>query len=78
MDMMRFDDFYLRLYQTNLEQDGQALLEEFYALRREAEKSGVDAETLRDEAKGCLRRIATTGLFLLAACDRIGSKGITD
>lgn len=75
MDMMRFNDFYLRLYRANHEQDGQALLEEFYALWREAEKSGVDAETLRDEAKGCLRRIATTDLFLLAACDWIGSKG---
>lgn len=75
MDMMRFNDFYLRLYRANHEQDGQALLEEFYALWREAEMSEVDTETLREEAKGCLRRIATTDLFLLAACDWIGNRG---
>lgn len=75
MDMMRFNDFYPRLYRANHEPDGQALLEEFYSMWRQAEKSGVDAETLREEAKGCLRRIATTDLFQLAACEWIGSKG---
>lgn len=40
MDMMRFNDFYLRLYRADPDQDGQALLDEFYALWREAEKSG--------------------------------------
>lgn len=75
MDMMRFNDFYLRLYQANYEQDSQALLEEFYALWREAEQSRVDAETLREEAEGCLRRIANTDLLQLAACEWIGKKG---
>lgn len=75
MDMMRFNDLYLRLYGANQEQDGQALLEEFYGLWREAEMAEVDVETLREQAKGCLRRIATTDLFLLAACYWIGTKG---
>ncbi len=75
MDMMRFNDFYLRLYRADPDQDGQALLEEFCALWREAEKSGVDAETLREEAKGCLRKIATPELFVWAACEWIGNKG---
>lgn len=51
MDMNRFNDFYLRLYRANLEQDGQALLGEFYTLWREAETSGVEANTLVDKAK---------------------------
>ncbi|WP_460066823.1 hypothetical protein [Pseudomonas sp. H1_G08] len=75
MDMMRFNDFYLRLYRADPEQDGQALLDEFYALWREAEQSGVDAETLLEEAKGCIRKIATPEWFARAACDWIGSKG---
>lgn len=75
MDMMRFNDFYLRLYRADPDPDGQALLDEFYALWREAEKSGVDAETLREEAKVCLRKIATPDFFLRAACEWIGNKG---
>ena len=75
MDMMRFNDFYLRLYRADPDQDGQALLDEFYALWREAEKSGVDAETLREEAKFCLRKIATPDLLLRAAREWIGNKG---
>ncbi|MFJ2452230.1 hypothetical protein ACIOWK_11040 [Pseudomonas protegens] len=75
MDMIRFDDFYLRLYRANLLQDGQALLDEFYALWREAETSEVAADTLEDEAKSCLHRVASTDLFVLAACKWIGDKG---
>lgn len=75
MDMIRFNDFYLRLYGANLEQDGQALLGEFYALWREAETSGVEADTLLDDAKNCLQRVASTDLFVLAACEWIGDKG---
>ena len=75
MDMIRFNDFYLRLYRANLEQDGQALLGEFYALWREAETSGVEVDTLVDEAKDCLHRFASTDLFVLAACEWIGNKG---
>lgn len=74
MDMNRFNDFYLRLYRANLEQDGQALLGEFYALWREAENSGVEADALVDEAKDCLHRVASTDLFILAACEWIGDK----
>lgn len=37
MDMIRFNDFYLRLYRANLKRYGQALLDEFYALWRDAE-----------------------------------------
>ncbi|ADR62110.1 hypothetical protein HWD96_02475 [Pseudomonas putida] len=75
MDMIRFNDFYLRLYSANLQQMGQALLDEFYTLWREAEASGVEADTLVEEAKDCLYRIASTDLFVLAACDWIGDKG---
>lgn len=75
MDMIRFNDFYLRLYRANLEQDGQALLGEFYALWREAETSGVAADTLVDGTKNCLHRVASTDLFAQAACEWIGDKG---
>jgi hypothetical protein len=75
MDMIRFNDFYLRLYRANLEQDGKALLGEFYALWREAETSGVEADTLVGGAKNCLHRAASTDLFVLAACEWIGDKG---
>lgn len=75
MDMIRFNDFYLRLYRANLEQDGQALLSEFSALWREAETSGVEADTLVDEAKNCLHRFASIDFFVLAACEWIGDKG---
>ncbi len=75
MDMIRFNDFYLRLYRANLKQDGQALLLELYALWREAETSGVEADTLADEARNCLHRVASTDLFVLAACEWIGDKG---
>jgi len=44
MDMIRFNDFYLRLYRANLKRDGQALLDEFYVLWRDAETSGVEAD----------------------------------
>ncbi|WP_040260634.1 hypothetical protein [Pseudomonas massiliensis] len=75
MDMMRFNDFYLRLYKGDAKQDGPAILEDFYTLWREAENSGVDAEFLREEAKGVLQRIVAKDLFLLAACEWIGTKG---
>jgi hypothetical protein len=75
MDMIRFNDFYLRLYKANIEQDGQTMLGEFYALWRDAETSGVKADTLTDEAKNCLHRFASTDLFVPAACEWIGNKG---
>ncbi|WP_095147000.1 hypothetical protein [Pseudomonas sp. Irchel s3b6] len=75
MDMIRFNDFYLRLYRANLHQDGQALLDEFYNLWHEAETSGVEADILVEEAKDCLHQIASTDLFVLAACEWIGDKG---
>ncbi len=75
MDMMRFNDFYLRLYNGDAKQDGPAILEDFYTLWREAESSGVDAESLHEEAKGVLQRIVAKDLFLLAASEWIGKKG---
>jgi len=75
MDMIRFNDFYLRLYRADLEQDGEALLGEFYALWCDAETSGVGADTLVDEAKDCLHQVASSDLFVLAACEWIGDKG---
>lgn len=74
-DMTRFNDFYLRLYTGDAKQDGPSLLEEFYALWREAENSGMDAHALHEEAKGALQRIVAMDLFLLAACEWIGRKG---
>jgi len=75
MEMMRFNDFYLRLYRIDHEHDGPALLQEFYAFWREVEASGVDTDTLAEESKDCLRHIAATDLFVLAACEWIGDKG---
>jgi hypothetical protein len=75
MDMMRFNDFYLRLHNGDAKQDGPAILEDFYTLWREAESSGVDAESLHQETKGVLQRIVAKDLFLLAACEWIGKKG---
>lgn len=64
--MMRFNDFYAK-------QDAPALLDDFYALWREAKNSGVDAESLHEKAKGVLQRIVVMDLFLLAACEWIGN-----
>jgi len=75
MDMIRFNDFYLRLYRANSHLDGQALLDEFYSIWREAETSGVEADILVEEAKDCLHQIASTDMFVLAACEWIGDKG---
>ena len=75
MDMNRFNDLYLRLYRANLQQDGHALLDEFYGLWREAETSGVEADTLEKEANDCLNLTARGDLFVLAACGWIGDKG---
>jgi len=75
MDMTRFNDLYLRLYRANLNREGQALLGEFYALWRESETSGVNADTLVDEAKNCLHRFVSADLFVMAACEWIGDKG---
>ncbi|GFZ62973.1 hypothetical protein PSE10A_54840 [Pseudomonas amygdali pv. eriobotryae] len=75
MDMMRFNDFYLRLHKGDAKHDGLAILEDFYTLWREAENSGVDADSLQEEAKGVLQRIVAKDLFLLAACEWIGEKG---
>ena len=75
MDMIRFNDFYLRLYTANLQQQSQALLDEFYALWREAETSGVEADALVEEAEDCLHWVAHSDLFVLAACEWIGHKG---
>lgn len=76
MDIMRFNDLYLRLYGADLQRDGIALVSEFYALWLEAEASGMEADTLVKEADNCLRRIASTDLFVFAACDWIGNKGL--
>lgn len=75
MDMIRFNDFYLRLYRADLQKEGQALVDEFYALWREAETSGVEAGTLVEEAKDCLHQFVASDLFVLAACEWIGHKG---
>ncbi|WP_027921756.1 hypothetical protein [Pseudomonas sp. URMO17WK12:I12] len=74
MDMMRFNDLYLRLYNESRQGNGEALLNEFYALWCEAEKGGVDRATLITEADNCLLQIADSDLFTLAACEWIGKK----
>lgn len=74
MDMMQFNEFYLRLYNANLQDDGEALLKEFYALWCKAVDDGVDMDTLTEEAEDCLHHIASTDLFALAACEWIGKE----
>lgn len=74
MDMMRFNDFYLRFYNANLEDEGEALLKEFYVLWCEAEDGGVEMDMLVEEAENCLHHIATTDLFTIAACEWIGTQ----
>lgn len=75
MDMMRFHSLSHRLYSTDLQSNGEALLKEFYDLWCEAQQSGIDQQRIADEADDCLHRIATTELFTLAACEWIGKEG---
>ncbi|ENB9666109.1 MULTISPECIES: hypothetical protein [Pseudomonas] len=75
MDMMRFHDLYLRLYTEDLQANGEKLLDRFFGLWSEAEESGIDLDTLNEEADDCFHRIAETRLFPLAACRWIGELG---
>lgn len=74
MDLMRFNDFYLRFYNAELQTNSEALISEFYALWCEAEESGVPPDTLMEETEDCIHRIVTTDLFTLAASEWIGNK----
>ncbi|MGY2337650.1 hypothetical protein ACW9HW_00165 [Pseudomonas sp. SDO5532_S415] len=74
MDMMRFNDLYLRLYNEARQGKEEALLSEFYALWCEAEEVGVDRGRLLAEANNCLLQIADSDLFTLAACEWIGKQ----
>ncbi|GLO56910.1 hypothetical protein JET76_27815 [Pseudomonas putida] len=75
MDMMRFHDLYLRLYTEDLQANGKELLDQFFALWSEAEESGIDLDSLNEEADDCFHRIAETRLFPLAVCKWVGELG---
>lgn len=74
MDMMRFNDLHLRLYNEARQGKEEALLSEFYALWCEAEKGGDDRGTLLAEADNCLQQIADSDLFTLAVCEWLGKR----
>lgn len=75
MDLMRFNDLYRRLRTRGPESDGVPLLDEFHVIWSEAESRGIDLDTLEEATDNCLRHIATTTLFPLAACKWIGQLG---